>query len=56
MTVLKMPTFNEEIEVFVKNGALRTEHRFYIGGLNFLKLHYTMDRIETSDGENTGDS
>lgn len=46
LTVMRLPTFNEEIEVFVENGQLRTEHRFYLARLNFLTLHYTMERIE----------
>jgi uncharacterized membrane protein len=46
LTVMRLPTFNEEIEVLVKNEQLRTEHRFYLAGLNFLTLHYTMVRIE----------
>jgi hypothetical protein len=47
LTVLKLPTFGEEIEVYVEDGELRTEHRFYIAGLKFLSLYYT---IERSDG------
>lgn len=46
LTVVKLPTFNEEIEVLVENEQLRTEHRFYLAGLNFLTLYYSMDRIE----------
>lgn len=46
LTVLKLPTLNEEIEVFVRDEQLRTEHRFYLAGLNFLTLHYTMERME----------
>lgn len=45
LTVVKLPTFNEEIEVLVENEQLCTEHRFYLAGLNFLTLFYTMDRI-----------
>lgn len=45
ITVMRLPTFNEEIEVFVKNEQLFTEHRFYLAGLNFLTLYYTMERI-----------
>jgi hypothetical protein len=45
LTVLKLPSFNEEIEVYVINGLLRTDHRFYLAGLNFLTLHYTMEKI-----------
>jgi len=44
LTVFKLPTFGEEIEVYVRDGQLRTDHRFYLGGLNFLTLYYTMDR------------
>lgn len=46
LTVMKLPTFDEEIEVLVENEQLRTEHRFYLAGLNFLTLHYTMERID----------
>jgi uncharacterized membrane protein len=46
LTVLKLPTLDEEIEVFVRDEQLRTEHRFYLAGLNFLTLHYTMERME----------
>lgn len=49
LTVVKLPTFNEEIEVMVENEQLRTEHRFYLAGLNFLTLYYTMDPIVTFD-------
>ena len=45
LTVLKMPTFDEEIEVYVHDGQLRTDHRFYLSGFNFLTLHYTMERV-----------
>jgi hypothetical protein len=47
LTVMRLPTFNEEIEVFVDSEQLRTEHRFYLAGLNFLTLHYSMERIES---------
>ena len=46
LTVMRLPTFNEEIEVLVENEQLRTEHRFYLAGLNFLTLHYTMERMD----------
>ena len=46
LTVLALPSFNEEIELFVDNGRLKTNHRFYLGGQNFLTLYYTIDRIE----------
>jgi len=44
LTVFKLPTFGEEIEVYVRDGLLRTDHRFFLGGLNFLTLYYTIDR------------
>ena len=47
LTVVKLPTFNEEIEVLVENEKLRTEHRFYLAGLNFLTLYYSMNQIDT---------
>ena len=47
LTVVKLPTFNEEIEVLVENEQLRTEHRFYLAGLNFVTLYYNMVRIDT---------
>jgi hypothetical protein len=46
LTVMRLPTFNEEIEILVENEQLRTEHRFYLAGLNFLTLHYTMERMD----------
>jgi hypothetical protein len=46
ITVMRLPTFNEEIKVFVEDEQLRTKHRFYLAGLNFLTLYYTMERID----------
>jgi hypothetical protein len=45
LTVMRLTSFNEEIEVFVQDGQLYTDHRFYLAGLNFLTLYYTMTRI-----------
>jgi len=44
LTVLALPLFNEEIEVYVDNGHLKTDHRFYLGEQNFLTLYYTIER------------
>lgn len=44
LTVLRVPSFAEEIEVFVNAGGLGTEHRFSVSGFNFLTLHYTIER------------
>jgi hypothetical protein len=46
LTVLKLPTFDEEIMVYVENGELKTDHRFYLAGLNFLTLYYSIERAE----------
>lgn len=44
LTILKLPTMGEEIDVFVRQGHLKTEHRFYFGEYRFLTLHYTIER------------
>lgn len=44
LTILKLPTMGEEIDVFVREGHLKTEHRFYFGEYRFLTLHYTIER------------
>ena len=49
LTVLKLPTFDEEIVVYVKEGQLKTDHSFYLAGLNFLTLYYAMERAEGAD-------
>lgn len=45
LTTLKLTAFDEEIDVYVDGGELRTDHRFYLGGIRFLTLCYTIDRI-----------
>ena len=47
LTVVKLPPLNEGIEVLVENENLSTEIRFYLAGLNFLTLYYSIDRIDT---------
>jgi hypothetical protein len=37
-----MPTFGEEIEVYVQDGQIKTDHRFYLGGFKFLTLFYSI--------------
>ena len=44
LTTLQLASFGEEIEVFVEDGELKTEHRFSLGGVVFLTLHYTIER------------
>lgn len=44
LTTLKLLLFSERIEVFLRNGDLFTDHRFSLGGITFLTLHYSMVR------------
>ncbi len=44
MTVAKLESFAEEIEVFVEGGELLTDHRFFLGGVEFMSLHYEITR------------
>ena len=43
LTTLKLLQFGERIHVYV-DGELKTDHRFTLGGIEFLNLHYTMER------------
>ena len=43
LTIFKLPTFGEEIEVYIKDGHLKTDHRFYLGGFKFLTLFYSIE-------------
>lgn len=44
LTILKLPTMGEEIDVYVEGGELKTDHRFYFGDYRFLTLFYTIER------------
>jgi hypothetical protein len=46
LTVLALPAFNEEIEVYVNDGRLKTDHRFYLGQQNFLTLYYNIEQVQ----------
>lgn len=46
LSVLKLKWFREEIYVYVKNGILYTDHRFFFLKCNFLTLKYTISRKE----------
>ena len=41
---MKLNTMDEEIDVFVEDGRLRTDHRFTLWGRDFLTLRYSMRR------------
>ncbi len=45
LTVVKIPALDEEIYVTEEAGELRTEHRFFVWGQEFLSLNYTMEPI-----------
>lgn len=44
LTTLQLASFREEIDVFVEHGELKTEHRFALGGVVFMTLHYEIAR------------
>ena len=48
LTVMNLHAFGEEIEVYVQDGQLRTDHRFYLGNQLFLTLFYTMQRVTSA--------
>jgi hypothetical protein len=45
LTTFKLNNFDEEIDVYVIDGDLRTDHRFFLAGIRFLTLYYTIDRV-----------
>jgi hypothetical protein len=44
LSVIKLNTFDEEIDVYVVDGELKTDHRFYLSGILFLTLFYSIER------------
>lgn len=44
LTTLAVPGFEEELDVFVRDGVLRAEHAFRVFGLGFLFLDYRIAR------------
>jgi hypothetical protein len=44
LTTLQLRAFGEEIDVFLDEGRFRTEHRFSLGKVTFLTLHYDIAR------------
>jgi hypothetical protein len=45
LTVLKLLAFEEQIEVYVTGGELKTDHSFYLAGQRFLTLRYEIERL-----------
>lgn len=48
LTALAVHGFEEQLDVFVEDGALRAEHAFWVFGFPFLVLHYRITRKTTS--------
>lgn len=48
LTALAVPGFQEQLDVFVEEGALRAEHAFWLFGFPFLTLHYQVTRKPTA--------
>jgi len=44
LTALSVPGFDEQLDVYVRDGALRAEHAFWVFGFAFLVLHYEVSR------------
>jgi hypothetical protein len=44
LTALVVHGFEEQLDVFVEDGALRAEHAFWVFGFPFLTLHYRIAR------------
>jgi hypothetical protein len=47
LTALAVHGFEEQLDVFVEDGALRAEHAFWVFGFPFLTLHYRIARKPT---------
>jgi hypothetical protein len=44
LTALSVPGFDEQLDVYLRDGALRAEHAFWVFGFAFLVLHYEVSR------------
>jgi hypothetical protein len=44
LTTLQLTAFGEEIDVFVDGELFKTEHRFTLGNVGFMTLHYDITR------------
>lgn len=44
LTTLQLRAFGEEIDVFLEGDRFRTEHRFSLGNVTFMTLHYEITR------------
>ena len=43
-------SFQEEIDVYVADGELKTDHSFYLAGQRFLTLRYEIARLRAAAG------
>ena len=46
LSTIELRSFSEEIDVYVRDDQLRTEHRFFLWRTQFMVLHYDIERIE----------
>ncbi|HSJ35156.1 MAG TPA: hypothetical protein VLB85_08900 [Acidimicrobiia bacterium] len=44
VSVAELTTFHEEIHIYLREGRLLTDHRFFLGYTEFMSLHYTISR------------
>jgi len=44
LSVIRLDSFHEEIDVYVEEGELKTDHRFSLWGVTFLTLRYEISR------------
>ena len=45
---MKLPTFGEELDVYVEGAALVAKQRFFLGDRRLLTLHYSISRATTA--------
>jgi hypothetical protein len=44
ISAAELTTFHEEIHVYIREGELLTDHRFFLGRTEFMALHYKISR------------
>lgn len=48
LTTMRLRSFDEEIDVYVEDGRLQTDHRFLLWGIEFMALRYDIERRHES--------
>jgi hypothetical protein len=49
LSVIKLRSFDEEIDVYVEDDGLKTDHRFYLWGIEFMTLYYGIEPADRDD-------